>query len=78
MFQYCHYYDTNRVIRGLSNGAIVNDLDGPRTQISRLGHSLTLTISKMAADTAIVTIITNMKPYPSFQMVSLSMTFSDL
>jgi len=46
---------TNRVIRGLSNGAILNDLDGPQTQISRSGHSLTLNISKMAADTAIVT-----------------------
>jgi len=35
--------------------AILNALEGPRTQISRLGHSLTLNISKMAADTAIVT-----------------------
>ena len=43
---------TNRVIRGLSNGAILNDLDGPQTQILRSGHSLTLNISKMAADTA--------------------------
>ena len=32
-----------------------NDLEGPHTQISRSGHSLTLNISKMAADTAIVT-----------------------
>ena len=32
-----------------------NDLEGPRTQISRSVHSLTLNISKMAADTAIVT-----------------------
>ena len=43
---------TNRVIRGLSNGAILNDLDGPQTQILRSGHSLTLNISKMAEDTA--------------------------
>ena len=33
---------------------ILNDLDGPQTQISRSGHSLTLNISKTAADTAIV------------------------
>ena len=33
---------------------ILNDLDGPHTQISRSGHSLTLNISKTAADTAIV------------------------
>ena len=40
----------------LSNRAIFNDLGGPQTQISRSGHSLTLNISKMAADTAIFTI----------------------
>jgi len=39
-------------MHGLSNRAIFNDLEGPQTQISRLGHSLTL---KMATDTAIVT-----------------------
>ena len=44
-----------RVIQGLSNRAILNDLEGPQTQISRSGHSLTLNISKMATDTAIVT-----------------------
>jgi len=48
---------TNRksYIYGLSNRAIFNDL-GPQTQISRSGHSLTLNISKMAAETAMVTI----------------------
>jgi len=40
----------------LSNHAIFNDLEGSQTQISRSDHSLTLNISKMAADTAIVTI----------------------
>jgi len=30
-------------------------LEGPQTQISRSGRSLTLNISKMATDTAIVT-----------------------
>jgi len=30
-------------------------LERPETQISRFGHSLTLNISKMAADTAIIT-----------------------
>ena len=32
-----------------------DDLEGPQTQISRSGHSSTLNISKMATDTAIVT-----------------------
>ena len=40
---------------GLSNGAIFNDFEGLQTQISRSGHSLTLDISKMATDTAVVT-----------------------
>jgi len=39
----------------LSNRAIFNDLEQPQTHISRSDHSLTLNISKMAADTAIVT-----------------------
>jgi len=34
---------------------IFNDLERPQTQISRSGHCLTLNISKMAKDTAIVT-----------------------
>ena len=42
-------------MHGLSNRAILNDLDGPQTQISMSGHFLTLNIFKMAADTAIVT-----------------------
>jgi len=41
-------------MHGLSNRSIFNDLKGPQTQISRSDHSLTLNISKMAADTAIV------------------------
>jgi len=43
------------VIHGLSNRTILNDLEQPQTQISRSGHSLTLNISEMAKDTAIVT-----------------------
>jgi len=35
--------------------AIFNDLDRPQTQISRLGHWLTLNISEMAKDMGIVT-----------------------
>jgi len=45
----------SHTVHGLSNRAILNDLDGPQTQILRSGHSLTLNVSKMAADTAIVT-----------------------
>jgi len=37
------------------NRAIVKDLEQPQTQISKSGHSLTLKISEMAKDTAIVT-----------------------
>ena len=47
--------DQSKVAYGLSNGAIFNDLEGLQTQISRSGHSLTLNISQMATDTAIVT-----------------------
>ena len=43
-------------IHGLSNRAIFNDLEQTKTHISRSGHSLTLNISEMAKDTAIVTI----------------------
>jgi len=41
---------------GLSNRTILNDLERQKTQISRSDHSLTLIISEMAKDTAIVTI----------------------
>ena len=51
-----------------SNRTFFNDdLEGPHTQISRSNHSLTLNISKMAADTAIVTMA-----------VSNGTTFNDL
>jgi len=42
-------------MHGLSIRAIFNDLERPQTQISRSDHSLTLNISEMAKDTAIVT-----------------------
>jgi len=41
---------------GLSNRAIFNNLEWPQTQISRSGHCLTLNITEMTKDTAIVTI----------------------
>jgi len=47
--------DQYKVIHGLSNRAILNDLERPQTQISRSGHSSTLNISEMAKDTVIVT-----------------------
>ena len=62
----------------LSNRAIFNDFERPQTQISRSDHSLTLTFSEMAKDTAILLWKANRKPYPSFQIVSFSMTLSDL
>jgi len=48
--------DQWKVIHGLSNRAIFNQLERPQTQISRSDHSLTLNISEMAKDTAIVTV----------------------
>jgi len=47
--------DQQKVACGLSNCAIFNDLERPRTWFSRSRHSLTLNISQMATDTAIVT-----------------------
>ena len=47
--------DQQKVVHGLSNGAIFNNLERPETQISRSGHSLTLNIFEMAKDTVIVT-----------------------
>ena len=39
----------------MSNRATFNDLERSQTQISRSGHSLTLNITEMAKDTALVT-----------------------
>ena len=50
----------------LSNGAISNDLEQTLTLFSRSHHSLTLNISQMATDMAIVTTEANRKPYLSF------------
>jgi len=44
--------DQYKVVDGLSNRTIFNDLERPQTQISRSGHSLTLSTSEMAKDTA--------------------------
>jgi len=48
--------EQQKVIRGLSNRAIFNDLERPQTQILRSDHSLTLTISEMAKGTAALTV----------------------
>jgi len=37
--------DQQKVVHGLSNGAIFNDLEHPLTQFSRSRYSLTLNIS---------------------------------
>ena len=42
-------------MHGLLNRVIFNDIERPQTQISSSDHSLTLNISEMAKDTAIVT-----------------------
>jgi len=44
-----------KLIYGLLNGAIVNDLERPQTKISRSRHYLTLNISETVRDTDIVT-----------------------
>jgi len=46
--------DQDKVVYGLSNGAIFNDLEQPITLSLRSRHSLTLNISQTAKDTAIV------------------------
>jgi len=48
--------DQQKVAYGLSNGTIFIDLERPLTWFSRSHHSLTLNISQMVTDTAIVTI----------------------
>ena len=45
-----------KVVCDLSNRAIFNDLERRQTQMSRSGHSLTLSISEIAKYTTIVTI----------------------
>ena len=45
--------DEYKVIHGLSNGAIINDLERPLTWFSRSRHSLTLNILQTSTDTAI-------------------------
>jgi len=45
-----------KVVDGLSNGAIFNYLERPRTWFSRSRHSLTPNISQTATDAGIVTI----------------------
>jgi len=47
--------DEYKVIHGLSNGAIINDLERPLTWFRRSRHCLTLNISETAKHTAIVT-----------------------
>jgi len=44
--------DRWKVIHSLSNRSIFNDLERPKTQISRSIHSSSLNISEMAKDTA--------------------------
>ena len=46
--------DQWKVVHGLSNRAILNDLERPQTHISRSGHSLMLNICEMAKDKAII------------------------
>jgi len=54
-------------------------LNDPKAKISRSGHSLTLNISEMAKDTAIVTMEGEWETVPkSFRMVPFSMILSDL
>jgi len=44
----------HKVVYGLSNGAIFNDLEQPLTQLPRSRHSLMLNFSQTAKDMAIV------------------------
>ena len=58
--------DQQKVAYGLSNGAILNDLERPLTWFPRSRHCVTLNISEIAKHTAIVTMEGVYKPYPSF------------
>jgi len=48
--------DQYKVVHGLSNRGILNDLERPQTHISRSGHNLMLNICEMAIETAVVTV----------------------
>jgi len=54
------------------NAPFSKTLNDPKNQNSRSGHSLTLNISEMAKDTAIVTVESE---YLSFQMIAFSVTY---
>jgi len=47
--------DQYKVVHGLLNRAILNDIERPQTQIARSGHSLMPNICETTKDTAIVT-----------------------
>ena len=47
--------DQWKVVHGLSNRAILNDLERPQTHISRSGYSVMPNNCEMVKDTAIVT-----------------------
>jgi len=63
--------DQQKVVHGLANGAIFNDLERPQIQILRSLHYLMLTISETVKDTATVANNMSIKPYryPNFRMV---------
>ena len=67
--------DQQNVIHGLSNPAIFNDFERPQTKISWLGNSLTLNISEMAKDMAIVTMEGELEIVPK---LSNGTIFNDL
>jgi len=74
--------DYEKVIHGLSNRTIFNDLELLQSQISRSGNSLTLNISEIAKDTTIVCYygrrIRNSTEAFKWYQVPLTMTLSDL
>ena len=47
--------DQYKVVHGLSNRAILNDVERPQTHLSKSGHSLMLNICEVAEDAVIVT-----------------------
>ena len=65
-------------IYALSNGGIFNDLERPRTHISRSHHSLTLSVSVTAKSIRPLMWNANRKLCPSFRMLQFRMTLSDL
>ena len=67
--------DQQKVVYGISNGAMFNNCEQPLTQFSRSRNSLTLNISQTTKDTAVVAIKCEQETVPK---LSNGAIFNDL